>query len=62
MPDCEGELSNGMRFSYYGASEIDGTALEIVDLGSQNEFAEVFDLVRQAHEQWDGNDPVRTFG
>ena len=61
-PDCEGQLSDGMRFVYYGSTAIDGSALEIADLGLNNEFAAGFEFVRQAHIAWDGNEPVRTLG
>ena len=61
-PDCEGQLSDGMRFAYYGSTAVDGSALEIADLGPNNELAAGFELVRQAHIAWDGEEPVRFLG
>jgi Glyoxalase/Bleomycin resistance protein/Dioxygenase superfamily len=58
-PDCEGQLSDGMRFMYYGSTSVDGSALEVADLGHDNEFAAGFELVRQTHLAWDGDEPVR---
>lgn len=58
-PDCEGQLSDGMRFMYYGSTSVDGSALEVADLGHDNEFAAGFELVRQTHLAWDGDAPVR---
>lgn len=61
-PDCEGQLSDGMRFMYYGSTAVDGSALEVADLGHNNEFAGGFELIRQSHIAWDGDDPVRFLG
>lgn len=58
-PDCEGQLSNGMRFMYFGSTAVDGSALEVADLGPNNEFAAGFELVRQTHLTWNGDEPVR---
>ena len=61
-PDCVGQLSDGMRLAYYGSTAVDGSALEVADLGHNNEFAVGFEAVRQAHIAWDGDEPVRFLG
>lgn len=58
-PDCEGQLSDGMRFMYYGSTAVDGSVLEVADLGHDNEYAFGFELVRQTHAEWGGDEPVR---
>ncbi|GAB3011385.1 VOC family protein [Streptomyces pseudoechinosporeus] len=59
VPDCEGQAVDGPRFAYYASSATDGSAYEVADLGAQNEFGAVHDLVRAAAQNWDGTDPVR---
>jgi len=62
MPDCEGAILGGARFAYFGCDAVDGSAFEISDLGAQNEFGAIHDLVREAALNWDGAEPLRQLG
>lgn len=59
MPDTEGTIAGGTRFCYFGADALDGSCHEIADLGADNEFGVVHDMVRAAAQDWDGTDPIR---
>ena len=59
VPNCAGRITGSCRFAYWNADATDGSAYELSDLGSNNEFGMVHDLVREAAVGWDGSDPVR---
>lgn len=59
VPDCEGSIAGGLRFAYFNADALDGSAFEVSDLGEHNEFGRIHDLVRQAAVGWDGSEPLR---
>lgn len=61
-PDCEGRIAGAARFAYFNSDAVDGSAFEVSDLGSSNEFGIIHDLVQQASVGWNGTDPIRSFG
>jgi len=60
VPDCEGRITASASFAYFGADAVDGSAYEISDLGTDNEYGAVHDIVRHAAADWDGSEPVRS--
>lgn len=62
VPNCEGRITGSARFAYWNAEATDGSAYELSDLGADNEFGAIHDLVREAAVGWDGSDPIRPLG
>lgn len=58
-PDCEGGITGAARFAYFRADAVDGSVVEVSDLGADNEFGAIHAMVRQAAVDWDGSEPVR---
>lgn len=58
-PDCEGRIAGSARFAYFNSDAVDGCAFEVSDLGVDNQFGMLHDLVRHASLAWDGTEPVR---
>lgn len=62
--DCDvatqGRVRDSVRFAYFDTFHLIGSMMEVVEYSEQT--AAVFDLVRQASVDWDGKDPMRTFG
>lgn len=58
-PDCAGRIAGSARFAYFNAAGTDGCVFEISELGRNNEYGFLHDMVRQAAADWDGSDPMR---
>lgn len=56
--DCHGEVSNGVRFSFFDSAKTEGTTMEIADSRTPG-FKELSEAVRIASRDWDGTRPVR---
>lgn len=54
---AEGQISGGSRFAYFEGGDDAQPVMEIADLTSTT--AELFKMIRDAAEGWDGSDPVR---
>ncbi|MFG1667729.1 VOC family protein [Streptomyces sp. Y7] len=59
VPECEGKIVGAPRFAYFGTDALDGSCYEMSDLGPDNEYGVVHDLIREAAVDWDGSDPIR---
>ncbi|MDX2937738.1 hypothetical protein [Streptomyces ipomoeae] len=55
----DGRISGLARFAYFNSRALDGSCYELSDLGKENEYGAVHDMVRVAAVGWDGTDPVR---
>lgn len=60
VPDCTGEVGGFARFCYFRSSAMDGTAIEVADVGSSELFRQVSALIRDAARTWDGSRPIRS--
>jgi len=58
--EASGKLQNSARYIYFQADRPDQPLLEISELTDKT--AAAFDFIRQVSVDWDGRDPVRTFG
>jgi catechol 2,3-dioxygenase-like lactoylglutathione lyase family enzyme len=56
-----GELAKAARFAYFATELPGGLMLEIAEALTPN-VRGLFEAVARAARNWDGNDPIRTFG
>ena len=58
-PKMSGEVGKNGRFIYFDTEYHPGTVIELSEVMGPK--GKMFDLIRQASENWDGQDPVRPF-
>lgn len=58
-PVMGGEVGENGRFIYFDTEYHPGTVIELSEVAGPK--GKLFDMIRQASENWDGSDPVRPF-
>lgn len=58
-PVMQGEVGENGRFVYFDTEYHPGTVIELSEVAGPK--GRLFDLIRNASEQWDGTDPIRSF-
>jgi hypothetical protein len=59
MPVMSGEVGERGRFVYFDTEYHPGTVIELSEVAGPK--GRMFDMIRQASQDWDGRDPVRPF-
>jgi hypothetical protein len=60
VPSCDGEIADSARFAYFETKRLDGTTMEIADLGSPD-FQKFFAEIRRSSATWNDENAIRDF-